>query len=289
MAPTRPASARGLRTLRLAAVLLAVVLAVLLLPACEDDGPTGLFPSGSIRITTTPEFLPADWELVGPEGFETTGRGHELLERVRPGSYTITWSDMPLQSTPPPETREVAVGETVSFHGDYTLDGPDHGDELMLRFEQCHEYRSYDAYDLIVDEEFRFIPQGGVDPWGRDVEMDIMLRMFSEIAGDGGLVVAHMSVDQLDPVGIWTQTPPNDPYFGAFTDDSMYRTYDMELHVVMAGVGLVYRIEGSARFYAIGREENGRQRWRLLGVVDQTIGEKATETMSWTQLKLLFD
>ena len=283
MHSSRPVCGRGLL------LVVAVVFAVALLPACGDDGPGGLYPAGAIRVTTSPEFLPADWQLVGPDGFEFDGRGHELLESVVPGRYTITWSDVPLQSTPPPETRQVAAGETVSFHGDYRLVGPDHGDELMDWFRQAHDERSFQVYRLLVDEDFRFIPQGGAEPWGRDTELDIMLKIFSEAAGDGGVVVADVAIERIEALGTWNQTPPDDPEFGAFTDDSMYRDYDLEMRVAMAGLGLVYRIEGPTRFYVIPREENGLERWRLLGLIDHTLGGKTTELMSWTQLRLMFD
>jgi len=83
---------------------------------------------GTISIDAEPNELNAPWTLVGPEGPSSQthqGQGDHTFTDMPAGKYTLTWGDVANWSEPEPvvETKELAVGGSITFGGTYTPEG----------------------------------------------------------------------------------------------------------------------------------------------------------------------
>ncbi len=67
--------------------------------------------------------------------------------------------------------------------------------------------------------------------------MAIANKMFNGIAGESDYIISDISIDVLEPQGVWTDTPANDPYFGG--DEGFAQVFDM---VERASEGLLQEI-----------------------------------------------
>ena len=69
---------------------------------------------------------------------------------------------------------------------------------------------------------------------------------------------------------------------------SMYRAYIADFKFPLIGENLILVVQGPVIFYVedLGA---GDPDFRLIGIVDQTFGNKATESHSWTDVRALFD
>jgi len=78
---------------------------------------------GTIVINPEPDEANGSWVLTAPDESETNGSGDTTLTDMIPGAYTVTWGDVEGWVTPVPvsETREVVVGETTTFTGNYSV------------------------------------------------------------------------------------------------------------------------------------------------------------------------
>jgi len=264
-----------------------LLLSLTIFGCSDDDGP--LAPTtGTIQIVDTVG-LDAPWSLAGPNEYEAAGTGSAELAGRPVGDYTITWGDVDDWETPPVETLTLNGEEAIWFHGTYTLPPLYTGDQLMQHFKFTYTMRMLQEYGNLLSSDFEFVSQGA-DPYGYDTELAIANKMFNEIAGEGGTIIDRIEIDQLDPLGVWSSVPANDPDFGDFEgDDAMYRPYAIQLRFYLQGQNLIQLVSGHATFYAIPQQNGGQTEFRLLGIKDLTFGGKATEEATWTNIKSQFD
>jgi hypothetical protein len=74
---------------------------------------------GTIRVTNN--IAASSFTLSGPATYEGSGRSYTNA-LAAPGTYTITWNDIPYYRTPPPQTNQLVANGTLSFSGAYLFD-----------------------------------------------------------------------------------------------------------------------------------------------------------------------
>jgi formylglycine-generating enzyme required for sulfatase activity len=106
--------------------------------SCTDEELT--LPESKQKITLDPEpdFLNAPWELSGPAGFLTTGRGDRTLTDLETGDYTLTWGatvpEFPDYLPPNPSAIDTTLrpNEEIRLTGLYTESIPIEEPPLVL-------------------------------------------------------------------------------------------------------------------------------------------------------------
>lgn len=151
---------------------------------------------------------------------------------------------------------------------------PDTADKLVANFKRYYEERNLDRYKEVLSREYRFIAKDETE-YNFERDIDIHDRMFNEVAGDGGIAFEDITVQQLTPLGIWQDTPENDPFFGG-ASGSQWRAYDVFINFKVSGENLVLEVTGVVLFYvtSVEVEVDGSTRtmYKLLGQKDQTNG-----------------
>ena len=102
-----------------------LVAALILLPLggcnCDDDPVTPPATTGDVLVSVVPDTLAAGWSLQGPEEYSAQGLGSLALNRLQPGTYTLTWGT--LENWVQPDPAQVALvleaGEQITFTGQY--------------------------------------------------------------------------------------------------------------------------------------------------------------------------
>ncbi len=112
--------------LPLAMCLQLTLLATIFLNGCSSNDPVTPSGPGTIIITTSPENLPANWTLNGPDDQNTMGDANATLADMPIGEYSITWEPLTDYLSPDPATttQELAPETTITFTGSYTLNNP---------------------------------------------------------------------------------------------------------------------------------------------------------------------
>jgi hypothetical protein len=142
-------------------------------------------------------------------------------------------------------------------------------DDVIEIFGEVYAARNLDCYRKLLSQEYLFISQDGTFD-NYDEEIAIAEKMFNELVGEGGIVISDITIDLLQPEGVWTQTPENDPNFGGFPQ-SQYRQYTVDFSFHIAGQNLRYRVQGPVLYYVLD-EGDGSPNFKLLGMVDATYG-----------------
>ncbi len=242
---------------------------------------------GALMVTTLPDTLPGPWSITGPAGYQHGGVGSAVITDLEPGPYEVTWERLPLWLAPASLQMDVSAGDTTEFLGEYGEITGMFPDWVMWIFEDSHDVGSIDAWAGVLGEDFQFVPTDGSAAYGYDTEVQTMGRLFGGEAGSNGMSIAGVHVVQLEPQGVWQETPQDDPHFGGYTG-SQYRTYLVQLDFAVAGQNLFLRVQGPATFYVKPESSVPGAEWELLGIVDATYGGKAVESHSWTEVKALF-
>lgn len=178
----------------------------------------------------------------------------------------------PPPTEPPPPPPPCA---TAATHG-----------EAMAIFRELYAARNLDCYRKLLSNDFLFVDQdGGFDDY--DDEIRIVDQMFNGLEGDNQIIISDISIDRLEPQGVWSLTPANDPHFAGFPE-SWYRAYLIDLKFFISGQNLILRVQGPVLFYVLDEGDTSND-VRLLGIVDATFGKKATENHSWSSVRGLFD
>ena len=239
---------------------------------------------GTVVVNNLPGDVEASWTLSGPDGFSLTGQGKQVVPDAEPGEYSVAWSEVAGWNPPAASSGVLVASESLEFSGEYLAIPAATPDEAVQLFRDTYEGRHFARYRALLADDFLFVDQdGGLDDQAQEIV--IADRMFHEIAGDNGAVIADITIDLLQPQGVWTATPANDPIFGGHSG-SLYRPYVVDIKFLIAGQSLYYRAQGPVLLYV---EDVGEQDVRILGIVDLTYGEKATETRSWSSVRGLFD
>lgn len=144
-------------------------------------------------------------------------------------------------------------------------------DEAMAAFKTAYEGRSLDCYRELLSESYLFIPQDDQASYGYDIEIDIARKMFEGLEGENGFVIQDITIDLLDPQGVWTETPANDPNFGGLAD-SQYRNYIVDIKFAISGQNLILRVEGPVLYYVTNEGTEDEPDFKILGMVDATLG-----------------
>jgi len=168
--------------------------------------------------------------------------------------------DDPVVQTTPPEP-ELAPALTA--------------DALMSDYKDIYEARDIDDYRYILSEDYIFVPKGDEVAYNYDTEINITNKMFTEIAGEGGIVISNIVISLLDPQGVWRATPDDDPNFGGFPN-SQYRQYEVNFKFYLSGENTVFQSTGFVVYYVTTVEEQHEgstvEAYKFLGTKDQTNG-----------------
>ena len=160
-------------------------------------------------------------------------------------------------------------------------------DKAMEIFREVYAGRQLDCYRKLLSEDYLFVERNG-DITNFDTEMVIAEKMFNGVAGQNNYIIADISIDILDPQGVWTDTPGNDPDFGGFPE-SQYRTYIVHIEFVIQGENLTLLVDGPVTFFVMN-EGTDSPDFKILGMRDLTHGDaKGTQEQSWTGVKALFE
>jgi len=160
-------------------------------------------------------------------------------------------------------------------------------DQAMVRFKDVMESRNIDQYIALMRPDFTFVGKAGV-VYDRDVELSIMNKLFNELAGEGGVIISNIVVSQLDPQGVWVEIPDEDENFGGYSD-CRYRQYEVNIKFYLQGQNVVYQTTGFIVFYMINSGTAEDPIFKLLGIKDQTNGDKGVQNHSLTGIKELFN
>ncbi|MEZ4389425.1 MAG: hypothetical protein R3D98_17930 [Candidatus Krumholzibacteriia bacterium] len=160
---------------------------------------------------------------------------------------------------------------------------PTTGDMLMTYFRDYYAGCDLEHLGLILHDGFRFIAQDGTE-YDRDQALTIHGLICDGAAGDGGIAFESIWVEFLNPLGIWADVPDTDPSFGSVAG-ALHRPYNVFISFKVDGQALIFQAIGEAVFYAVPVDGV----YELLGVVDATNGNKATEAHSWSSIWALFD
>jgi predicted small lipoprotein YifL len=158
---------------------------------------------------------------------------------------------------------------------------PATADQLVASFRAAYDQRDPELLDLLLSPDYRFIKQDE-EAWDRTADVSIMTKMMVGRSGQQGISIAAMTVEWFQPLGVWSQVPPNDPFFGDH-GDALYRAYDVRISHVVAGQNLMLLVDGLVIVYVVPTGD----KYQLLGLVDATNGR--TETRSWTAVRSLFE
>ncbi|HOX25272.1 MAG TPA: hypothetical protein PLL30_13155 [Candidatus Krumholzibacteria bacterium] len=262
----------------------AVTLALfaILAAGCSDDETSPPPPTGTIIIAPA-DGLEAPWTLSGPDGSTSNGTGASELDDRAVGVYTIVWGAVGAWTAPPAEVLDLVEGGAITFVGAYVLAS---ADAAMQTFRSAYSQRDLDVYQVVLSHDYQWIPQDG-EIYSYDVEIEVANKMFNAVPGEANLIIADIAVDQLDPQGIWQPTPEDDPNFGDY-EGSQYRIYIVDIKFALQGLYLIYRVQGPVLFFVLDEGTEDEANYRLLGMVDATFGNKATENHSWTRVKQVF-
>ncbi len=242
---------------------------------------------GSVVVDVLPNYIEPTWTLTGPDGYETTGHGDFIVVNLDPGEYTVAWGDLAGWDTPEAASGTLDAGSTVSLAGMYLVTPAATADEAIQLFRDTYSGRQLERYRLLLDDEFLFIAQdGGVDDY--EVEVAIANKIFNGLEGDNGIAISNITIQYFEPLSVWEPTAVNDPNFGAYPD-SQHRAYNVYLRFWVSGQNLILQAQGPVIFYVRNVAGGGNSEFEILGIVDQTYGNKATEDHSWTNLRALFD
>lgn len=164
-----------------------------------------------------------------------------------------------------------------------TFEPPTTADEAIAAFVEYYEAGDLDFYRELLDADFRFVDHEGV---ARDLawELAVSQKIFGGLAGDDGIAIESIDVDRIVSRGVWQPVSTEDPHFGD-VGEAMYRPYDVRFRFKIEGHNLYYLVTGLVIAYAL----EGDDGWSLRGFVDDTDGQKATESHSWTDVKSRFD
>jgi hypothetical protein len=159
------------------------------------------------------------------------------------------------EDTPPPPPPECTTATSP--------------DEAMQVFRTVYAGRSLECYRELLSEEYLFIDQaGGFDNY--DEEIRIANKMFNGLEGENNFIISDITIDRLEPQGVWTQTPENDPNFGGFPQ-SQYRNYLVDFKFSISGQNLILRVQGPVLYYVLD-EGGDSPDFKILGMVDATYG-----------------
>jgi hypothetical protein len=163
--------------------------------------------------------------------------------------------------------------------------GPTTPDEVMTAFLLTYGEGDLAGYEDLLDEDFRFVCGDGsmVD---RATELALTAPLFAGEAGEGGFAFSDVTIEYLQPQGLWEQVEAADPYFGDL-DGVLRRAYDVFLSFRVDGQALIYQVQGLVIFYT--RADGDGFFW-LVGIheLSDVVG-KATEQHGWCEIRHLFD
>jgi hypothetical protein len=161
---------------------------------------------------------------------------------------------------------------------------PDTVDSLMAVFVAVYGGRDAENYAAILHDAYTFDGPDGRS-FDRAADLAICTRLFAGEEGDGGIAFEGIEIWRFDALEAWHAVPPDDPYHGGVAG-AMKRAYEVRIAHKVRGENLWYVVEGPVIAYAVSADEG---RYQLLGLVDQTLGNKAVENHNWTGIKELFD
>jgi len=159
-------------------------------------------------------------------------------------------------------------------------------DQALAQFQEFYAERNADFYLDLLSAEFQFADQDG-GYTDLDGEIAVTNALFNEVEGSNNIVISDISITQLMPQGVWSATLPDDPHFGD-VPESEYRAYLVHIRFVVAGQNLILQVQGPVIFYTVNVGTEARPDIRILGMVDQTYGNKATEAHTWSDVRGLF-
>ena len=161
---------------------------------------------------------------------------------------------------------------------------PDTPDGLMDIFVAVYGNRDAENYALILHDDYAFVRPGD-RTFDRAADLAICTRLFAGEEGDGGIAFESIEIWRFDALEVWHAVPADDPYHGGVAA-ALKRAYEVRIAHEVRGQNLWYVVEGVVIAYAVS---DGEGRYQLLGLVDQSAGNKAVESHSWTSIKELFD
>lgn len=156
---------------------------------------------------------------------------------------------------------------------------------LMSNFATTYEAGRIDHYEQLLHDDFEFFLEGtSAGSLTRAEELETFEKMSTGVSGVGGIAFEDVLVLGMTAHEAWSPVPDTDQYFGDYEGTASLCPYLVALDFNVTGMPLTYQVRGPVIFYAVEVDEG----FQLLGMVDQTADDKATEAHSWSSIRLLF-
>ena len=150
-----------------------------------------------------------------------------------------------------------------------TCETAETADDVMTVFREVYAGRQLDCYRELLSKEYVFVKKDGTYD-NFDTEMVIANKMFNGIAGESDYIISDITIDVLEPQGVWLDTPANDPDFGGFPE-SQFRPYEVHMEFLISGHNLTLIVTGTVVFYVMDEGVDSPD-FKILGQSDHTIG-----------------
>jgi formylglycine-generating enzyme required for sulfatase activity len=76
--------------------------------------------TGTIEIDPEPNSLNAPWSITGPDEYQASGTGDQILSELSTGEYTLTWGEVAGWITPTSPAQMLLADGLITFGGTYT-------------------------------------------------------------------------------------------------------------------------------------------------------------------------
>lgn len=250
---------------------------------------------GTVRIEIEPWHLNVNWTLTGPVGFEQSGQDDWSSSWCRPGEYQVQWTMPGTWEVVSVESGPLVLAEEgeIVFRAEFSLpptplEPPTTPDNVMHNFVVTYGEERLEEFGEVLSEDFQFILKDHGSIIDYDEMMAITELMMTGQAGYGGIAFEGIEVNRLVGLEVWTETPAEDPDFGAF-EGSYDRPYDVSFDFPVLGQSLTYQVRGLVVFYVMNEGTVDEPVYRIIGCTDNTNGLKATEASSWSAILTLFN
>lgn len=156
-------------------------------------------------------------------------------------------------------------------------------DELVAEFIVAHDSRDHDLLGRLFHEDYLYVKQDG-SVYDRSTDLSIFAKMMLGRASSNGMIIADMETEYFIPINTWSAVATSDPNFGQHPG-AVYRSFSARFNYSILDQELVLEVEGLVLVYAVPTGDT----YQLLGMRDMTYGRERAESVTWTDLKAMFE